>query len=195
MIALIVVAVLTVIVVMYAGSIYNGLVVVKNNVAKAWSNIDVLLKQRHDEIPKLVDLCSGYMKFEKETLEAVMKARSSAFSAKGVEEVSRSEGALSSALGRLFAVSENYPELKANNNFMHLQSRISQIESQIADRREFFNDTVNIYNIRIQQMPDAFVANFLNYQTETMFNVRKEDLEDVKINFNFPGNSQQAAGK
>lgn len=174
------------VVIIYAVNIYNFLVNLKNNIKKAWANIDVLLKQRHDEIPKIVDVCSGYMKYEKETLEAVIKARSLALGTKNVNETAKNEGMLSEALGKLFALSEKYPDLKANENFGHLRTRISQIESQIADRREFYNDSVNNYNIKIAQIPDVFVANFLNYQPEQMFQITESDKEDVKIKFDMP---------
>lgn len=174
------------IILVYSVNIYNFLINLKNNIKKAWANIDVLLKQRHDEIPKLLDVCSGYMQYEKETLESVIKARNMALTAKNVDETSKNEGALSAALGKLFALSEKYPDLKANENFAHLRSRISQIESQIADRREFYNDSVNNYNIKIAQIPDVFIANFLNYQPEQMFKITEEDKQDVQIKFNMP---------
>src|SRR5579859_738511 len=135
----------------YVVTLYNGLVAVKNNVDKAWANIDVLLKQRHDELPGLIEVCKGYMKYEGETLQRVTQARNAYSQA--------------ATLGRLIATAENYPDLKANSNFMHLQSRITELESEIADRREFYNDSVNTFNIRIQQIPDTFVARFMNLTT------------------------------
>ena len=122
---------------------YNGLVNIKHNVEKAWANIDVLLKQRHEELPKLVGTCKQYMKFEQETLEKVIQARSRVSDARESHNVAAlgvAENALRSGLGQLFALAESYPELKANEQFLHLQSRISGLENAIVDRREFYND-------------------------------------------------------
>ncbi len=131
----------------YLLMLYNGLIAVKNNVDKAWANIDVLLKQRHDELPNLMEVCKGYMKYEGDTFERVTKARSMYSQAQTVDQKVEASATMTSALGRLLATAENYPELKANNNFMQLQNRISELESQIADRREFYNDSVNVFNI------------------------------------------------
>ncbi len=163
--------------------IYNGLVIVKNNIDKAWANIDVLLKQRHDEIPKLIDVCKGYMDHERGTLEAVIKARQGVMSAQGPAAMGQAEGALQTAMRQLFALAENYPNLKAQSSFQQLQERVSALESQIADRREFYNDSVNTYNIRIQSMPDAFVAGMLHLAPREMYKVDAADREDVKISF------------
>ncbi len=171
--------------VIYSVTIYNGLVTVKNNVDKYWSNIDVLLKQRHDEIPKLVKVCERYMKHEADTLEKVIKARSMMARAQTMEERGRAEGMLKEALKSLFAVSENYPELKADKSFRQLQSRISQLEDEIADRRELFNESVNIYNIRIEKIPDTFIAGMLNYKPKDLWKIRAEDREDVEVRFSY----------
>ena len=140
--------------VIYVISIYNHLVRLKHNVSKAWSNIDVLLKQRHDEIPKLVETCKQYMKFEQDTLEKVMQARSqvSRHGRTRMPGLGMAEGALRMGLGQLFALAEDYPELRANENFQHLQGRISTLENTIADRREFYNESVNINNIGIEHL-------------------------------------------
>jgi len=167
----------------YFVTIYNGLIKLKNNIKKAWANIDVLLKQRSDELPKLVDTVKGYMKHEKELLENVTKARTNFLNASSVAETAAADNMISGALKSLFAVAENYPELKANENFMQLQSRISGIENEIADRREFYNDSVNQYNIRIQSIPDVIVAKMLSYTDEEMFEVSEADKQDVKISF------------
>lgn len=173
-------------VIMYFVSVYNGLIRVSRNIDKAWANIDVLLKQRHDEIPKLISVCEGYMKYERETLEKITAARTACINANSVGESSKAEGELAKSLKTLFAVAENYPELKANQNFTQLQNRISYLEGQIADRREFFNDSVNNYNIRIHQIPDMFVAGMLNMKDRELFKVAETGREDVKIKFNFP---------
>jgi len=163
--------------------IYNGLVAVKNNVERAWSNIDVLLKQRHDEIPKLVKVCEGYMKHEMQTLERVIKARSMTSEAKTVGQRGESENMFTSALKSLFAVSENYPELKADKRFAQMQTRISDMEGEIADRRELLNDSVTIYNIRIEKLPDVIVASLLKYARRELWKINPEDRKDVDISF------------
>jgi len=173
-------------VVIYFVTIYNGLIRLSRNIEKAWANIDVLLKQRHDELPKLIKTCEGYMQYERETLEKITAARTACMQAKTVGESSKAEGELNSVLKTLFAVAENYPDLKANQNFTQLQQRISHLESQIADRREFYNDSVNSYNIRINQLPDMFVAQMLQMKAKDMFKVSEEDRKDVDINFNMP---------
>ena len=173
-------------IVFYFVSLYNGLIVVSRDIDKAWANIDVLLKQRHDEIPKLISVCEGYMKYERETLEKITAARTSCIRAKSVGESSQAEGDLAKSLKTLFAVAENYPDLKANQNFTQLQGRVSYLESQIADRREFYNDSVNIYNIRINELPDLFVARQLNMQPRELFKVIEEDKQDVNIKFDLP---------
>ena len=134
---------------------------------KAWANIDVLLTQRHDELPKLVETCKRYMQYEQETLERVMQARSAVFKAQSrgdVAAVGAAEDQLRQGLGRLFAVAENYPELKADNGFRHLQTRISELEEAIADRRELYNESVNLNNIRIQTFPDLMVARMFEFK-------------------------------
>src|SRR5579885_1596015 len=145
-------------VVVYLITIYNSLVRLRNDIDKAWANIDVLLKQRHDELPKLIETCKGYMQYEQKTLQMIVEARTAFMQASSVAQKAQADNLISGALKSLFAVAESYPELKANNNFMQLQKRISELEERIADRREFFNDDVNTYNIRIQQLPDVFVA-------------------------------------
>ena len=167
----------------YLLTLYNGLIAVKNNVDKAWANIDVLLKQRHDELPNLVEVCKGYMKFEQDTFQRITQARSAYSQATTVDQKAEASANLTSAVGRLIATAENYPELKANNNFMQLQSRISDLENQIADRREFYNDSVNTFNIRIQQMPDTFVASFMSLTPRPMFKVEEADKADVPMTF------------
>lgn len=171
---------------LYFVAVYNGLIVLSRNIDKAWANIDVLLKQRHDEIPKLVSVCEGYMKYERETLEKITAARTACLGAKTVADSSKAEGELSGALKTLFAVSENYPDLKANQNFVQLQQRISYLENQIADRREFYNDSANNYNIRINQIPDMFVANMLQMKSRELFKVSEEERKDVDIKFDMP---------
>ena len=165
----------------YLITIYNSLVRLKNDVDKAWANIDVLLKQRHDELPKLIETCKGYMQYEQKTFQLITEARTAFMRAGTVGEKAAADNMISGALKSLFAVSENYPDLKANNNFMQLQKRISELEEKIADRREFFNDDVNTYNIRIQQLPDVFIAGLMHLQHRDLFKVTEEDRQDVDV--------------
>ncbi|MDC1287686.1 LemA family protein [Gammaproteobacteria bacterium] len=170
--------------VLYLISIYNHLVRLKHNVSKAWSNIDVLLKQRHDEIPKLVETCKQYMKFEQETLEKVMQARSRVSQARQNQDVpglGMAEGALRMGLGQIFALAEDYPELRANENFQHLQGRISALENTIADRREFYNESVNINNIGIETFPDLIVARLLGFGARDLLEFEASEIADVSV--------------
>lgn len=167
----------------YFVGVYNGLIQVRHNVDKAWANIDVLLKQRHDELPKLIDTCKGYMKHEQSLLENITKARTSFMNASSIEDKTNAENVLNKSLKTLFAVSENYPDLKANQNFLQLQGRVSGLENEIADRREFFNESVTIFNVRIQQLPDLFIANMLAYKVRPLLEIPKEETQDVKIQF------------
>lgn len=168
----------------YVVLIYNNLVSIKHNVSKAWSNIDVLLKQRHDELPKLVETCRQYMKYEQETLEKVMQARSSVASAQqqgDIGQLGQAEGALRLGLGNLFALAEDYPELKANETFQHLQARITGLENAIADRREFYNESVNINNVRIEQFPDVIIARMFNFKSFALLEFSVEETADVNL--------------
>jgi LemA protein len=163
---------------------YNNLVNLKHSVSKAWANIDVLLKQRHDEIPKLVETCKQYMKFEQSTLEKVMQARaqvSSAREARDVSALGKAEGALRAGLGSLFAVAEAYPELKSNEQFLHLHARISNLENAIADRREFYNESVNINNVRVEQFPDNVVAGLFSFKTARLLEFASTEKADVDV--------------
>ena len=170
-------------IVWYLVTIFNGLVELKNDIDKAWANIDVMLKQRHDELSKLLDVCKGYMNFESDTLIKITQARSQYQQASTIDQKAQADQSMTSALRGFFAVAENYPDLKANNNFMQLQKRITELESQIADRREFYNDSVNTFNIRIQQMPDTFVAAFMKLTPRPMFKVEESDKADVNMSF------------
>lgn len=169
--------------IVYVVMIFNGLIALKNDVAKAWANIDILLKQRHDELSKLLDVCKGYMDYERDTLLKITQARSMYQQAVSVDQKAQADQSMTSALRGLFAVAENYPQLKANDNFMRLQERITEVESEIADRREFYNDCVNTFNTRIQQMPDTFVASFMSLTPRPMFKVEDADNADVPMSF------------
>lgn len=170
----------------YFITIYNGLISLKENIKKSWSNIDVVLKQRHDELPKLISVCESFSEFETGVLDRLMKAREKYFKAKGVAKKSEASNEVTAALQGIFALAENYPDLKTNKNFMQLQGRISHLEETLADRREFYNDSVNNYNIRIKQIPDVLVAGMLNFQDEEMFKVSQKEREDVKIDIKIP---------
>jgi LemA protein len=173
----------------YGIGIYNGLILLRRNIERNWSNIDVLLKQRYDEIGKLVKVCEGYMQYERETLEKLVTLRSSYFSSDSIKEKNKIEGEIAGTLKTLFAVAENYPELKTNMNFLHLQKRISEIENAIADRREFYNDSVTIFNTRIQQIPDILIARMCRYVEQPLFQVEPKECRDVPVRFDFPGES------
>ena len=166
----------------YGVTLYNNLVALKHRVAQAWANIDVLLKQRHDELPKLVETCKQYMGYEQETLENVIAARSDVSTAAQSQDIAAlglAETNLRSGLGRLFALAEDYPELKANESFQHLQARISDLENGIADRRELYNESVNLNNIRIEQFPDVLIANFFKFGAHDLLEFSEEETADV----------------
>ena len=181
---------LIVVLVVYIVQMYNRLVSLKHNVSKAWSNIDVLLKQRHDELPKLVEVCKQYMGYEQETLERVMRARSQVASAReggNMPALGAAETQLRLGLGNLFAVAEAYPELKANTTFQHLQERITALENTIADRREYYNESVNLNNVRIEQFPDVIVASKFNFKTFDLLEFSDEEKADVSVRELFAG--------
>jgi len=168
----------------YGVSLYNNLVSLKHGVSKAWANIDVLLKQRHDELPKLVEVCKQYKQFEQETLQRVIEARSMVQTARqgqDIEALGKAEGMLRMGLGNIFAVAEAYPELKTNQNFMQLQTRITGLENGIADRRELYNDSVNIYNVGIEQFPAVLIANMFAYTAKPLLEFSTAEKADVDM--------------
>jgi LemA protein len=172
-----------IVLVAYVVGVYNMLVRLFNNIDKAWSNIDVILKQRHDELPKLVEVCNSYMLHERETLESVTKARTAYSTGLNIDDKAQAENQIVGALGKLFAVAEQYPDLKANQEFLALQQRISALESTIADRREFYNDSVNLYNIAIQQIPTLWVAQEIGYTARPLLTVAPSDRKDKPLAF------------
>jgi len=174
----------------YVVILYNGLVRLRNDNDRAWANIDVLLKQRHDEIPNLVETVKGYMQHEQQTLVGLTQARAASMNAASIGQKAQADLMMTGALRGLFAVVENYPQLRANENFLKLQMRIGELEERIADRREFFNDDVNTYNTRIGQIPEVFVASYMNLKPRAMFKVSDEDRRLVEVKFQ----SQGAAG-
>ena len=167
---------------LYVVMTYNRLVALRNRVENAWAQIDVQLKRRYDLIPNLIETVKGYMKHEKETFENITKYRAQIVTG-GVEDRAKANNMLSQTLKSLFAVAENYPNLKANETFLQLQGRISGIENELADRREFYNDSVNTYNIRIQSIPDRFVAGALGYTPEELFKAAEAERRDVEVKF------------
>ncbi|WP_193074901.1 LemA family protein [Pseudomonas sp. FME51] len=168
----------------YGITLYNQLVTIKHAVSRAWANIDVLLRQRHEELPKLVEACRQYMQYEQSTLERVISARNAVSQARGrsdLKQLGQAETALRSGLGQLFALAEGYPELQANTSFQHLQQRISGLESGIADRRELYNAAVNINNVRIEQFPDVLVARMFSFHCAELLQFSEAEKADVDL--------------
>jgi LemA protein len=181
--AILAVVAIVVIAVIYFVGLYNSLVAFKNNIDRSFSNIDVLLKQRHDELPKLIETCKGYMQYEQKTLQAVTEARTAFMRATTPAEKAQADNLVSGALKTLFAVAEKYPDLKADTNFMQLQGRITELETKIAAQRGAYNEDVNAFNIRIAQIPANFVAGLMGLQPHALFQVAEADREDVKVSF------------
>jgi LemA protein len=172
------------IVCLYAIVIYNRLVSLKHDTAKAWSNIDVLLKQRHDELPKLVETCKQYMQHERATLEQVMQARAGVFTAReasDLQALGAAEVRLRKGLMNLFAVAEAYPELKADESFRNLEARITGLENAIADRREFYNESVNNNNVRLEQFPDLLIARLFTFRPFELLDFSTAEKGDVDV--------------
>ena len=162
---------------------YNGLVRMKMGVKNGWAQIDVQLKRRHDLIPNLVEACKGYMKMEKEVLENVTKARADAMkvSGQGAGAQAGAEGILGAALGKLYMVMENYPDLKANQNVSQLMGELTSTENKIAFSRQHYNDTVMHYNTSIQLFPKSMIAGMFGFTPETFFEIKEEDREVPKV--------------
>jgi len=175
--------VIAIIVVAFIG-IYNALIRLRNQVRNAWSQIDVQLKRRHDLIPNLVETAKGYMKHERQTLENITQARSRAMGAGSVGERSKAEGALSGAISRFFVVVENYPDLKANQNFLALQEELTSTENRIGFARQSYNDQVLFYNNKIQMFPSNIVAGTFNFTAEEFFEIEEaREREAPKVEF------------
>lgn len=184
MIVLMVLGFLLILLFGYAISLYNGLVRVRAEVKLSWSNIDVMLVQRHDELPKLVEVCRQYMQYEGDTLERVMRARAGVDAARSggnVASLGTAERELRSGLSGLYAVAERYPQLKASEAFLHLQQRISGLETAIADRREVYNDAVNTNNIRVQAFPDILIARLGNFPAAQLLRFQADEKADVDL--------------
>ena len=179
----IILIIVVVLVILYVVSVYNSLVNLKNKVEDQMSQIDVELKRRFDLIPNLVETVKGYTKHEKETLESVIKARNSYVTADNLGEQLKADGELSNAIGKLFALTESYPDLKANENFNNLQSELSSIEDKIVYARQFYNDSVLKLNNKIEMFPSNIVAGMFNFNKKEFFEAAKEERENVKVKF------------
>ena len=164
-------------------AIYNGLVVARNRVKESWSGIDVQLKRRTDLIPNLVETVKGYAAHEKEVFEKVTEARSALMKASGAKEAEAADNMLTGALKSLFAVAENYPQLKASDNFMELQQELSDTETKIAASRQFYNANVLDYNTKTQTVPSNFVANMFGFQASEFFQAEEADKKPVTVKF------------
>lgn len=178
------IAAVLILLVIYLVVLYNGLVALKHNASRDFSNIDVLLKQRNEELPKLVETCKQYMGYEQETLEKVIQARSAVANAQSsgdVNALGKAETQLRSGLGQIFALAESYPELKADESFQHLQQRISGLDNAIADRREVYNEAVNNNNTRIEQFPDVILAKQFNFKPFDLLEFAEAEKADVDI--------------
>jgi LemA protein len=184
MVALIIVIVLIIFVVIFFVSGYNSLVRLRNQVKNAWSQIDVQLKRRHDLIPNLIETVKGYMNHERTTLENITNARSQAVSAQSVSEKAKAEARLTDAIGKFNLVVENYPDLKANQNFLALQEELTSTENKISFSRQSYNDQVLFYNNKIQMFPSNIMASMFGFKLEDFFEVEdKADREVPKVNF------------
>jgi LemA protein len=181
--AIIIIAVVVLIVLLFVLS-YNGLVRLRTRVDDAWAQIEVQLKRRHDLIPNLVETVKGYAAHERETLDSVVQARNQAVSAAGPQQQGQAEGVLSQALGRLFALAEAYPNLKANENFLNLQEELTSTEDRVAYARQFYNDSVMSYNTKIQSIPPRLYAGAMGFTPRQFFEIQApEDREVPKVQF------------
>ena len=163
--------------------VYNSLIRLKNRVDEAWSDIDVQLKRRYDLIPNLVNTVKGYAAHEKELFEKVAEARARAMGAKNAEEQAEAENMLSSTLKSLFAVAENYPDLKANQNFLELQRELTDTEDKIQAARRFYNGNVRDFNTKIQIFPNNLIAGMMHFKQYEFFEADKKERENVKVGF------------
>ncbi|MDD2274737.1 MAG: LemA family protein [Candidatus Pacebacteria bacterium] len=171
------------IVLLYVVFTYNGLVTLRNRVKEAWSDIDVQLKRRYDLIPNLVETVKGYASHEKETLENVIKARNAAMSTSGIKEKGEAENMLSGTLKSLFALSENYPDLKASTNFLELQRELSDTENKIQAARRFYNGNVKDFNTKIEMFPANIIASMFTFKASEFFSINDGEKENPQVKF------------
>ena len=166
--------------------IYNSLIAVKANIANSWANIDVILKQRYDEIPKLIEVCEQYAAYEAGMVDKIMRTREKMVNGKNHKEKIQASNDLTYAIKGLMAIGEGYPDLKVNTNFLQIQNRLSELEETLADRREFLNNSVTIYNVRIQQFPDVYFARQLGYESEFHFKVEDHEKDSPSLKTKLP---------
>lgn len=180
----IIIGVIIVLIVIYLVATYNSFISMRNSVEEAFSTMDVYLKKRYDLIPNVVETVKGYAKHESQTLENVISARNSAMSAQNMDEEIAAQGELQKTLGRLFALSESYPDLKANTNFMDLQNQLSEIETEIAQSRKFYNAVVKAFNIKVESFPSNIVASIFKFTRKPLYEVDDvEERQNVKVEF------------
>ena len=179
----IILIIVVVLIIAWAFATYNKLVDLRNRVKDQWAQIDVQLKRRFDLIPNLVETVKGYAKHESETLEAVIQARNTYVSATTPEAQMKADGELEKAISKLFALSESYPELKANTNFQHLQQELTETESKIASARQFYNDTVLMYNNKVEMVPSNIIASLFKFKKEAFFEANETERENVQVKF------------
>lgn len=190
-VAVIVLIVVAVIASLGVGS-YNNLIRLRNQLERAWANIDVILKQRYDEIPQLVQVIEQFSQYEAGVIGQLTTARAHYGQARSTDEKMAASQEISMAFKGILAIGEAYPELKSNQNFLQLQTRISQLENTLADRREGYNETVANFNTRIDQFPDVFAARLLSYQRQTMFQVSEAERATPSLKMNLPKFGQSA---
>jgi len=183
MIALIIVGVVVLLLIFYVIGTYNGLVNLRNKVKDAWAQVDVLLKRRNDLIPNLVETVKGYAKHERETLEEVIEARNQAVNAKTPEEEMETANVLTGALGKLFALSEAYPDLKANTNFIDLQNNLKDTEDKISYARQFYNDAVLVYKNKLEMFPSNIIAGMFGFKPEAFFEATEDEKKTPEVKF------------
>ena len=179
----IIVGIVVFLIILYVISIYNTLIKLRNRVKDQWAQIDVQLKRRFDLIPNLVETVKGYTKHESETLEAVIKARNTYVTAGTPEAQMKADGELTQAISKLFALTESYPDLKANTNFQHLQEELTQTESKIASARQFYNDTVMLYNNKVSMVPSNIIASLFKFNKEAFFEANETERQNVSVKF------------
>ena len=179
----IILIIVLVLIILWAISVYNSLIALRNRVKDQWAQIDVQLKRRFDLIPNLVETVKGYTKHESETLEAVIKARNTYVSATVPEEQMKADGELTKAISKLFALTESYPELKANTNFQALQQELTETENKIASARQFYNDTVMVYNNKVDMVPSNIIASLFRFEKEAFFEANETERQNVQVKF------------
>ena len=168
---------------LYVISTYNNLIRLKNKIEEALATIEAYLKKRYDLIPNLVETVKGYAKHEKQTFTDVIEARNKLMSAVGFEEMSQSENALKGTLKSLFALAENYPELKANQNFLDLQAQLTKVENDILQSRKYYNGTVKSFNTKIETFPNSMVATAFKFEKREYYKINEESKQNVKVSF------------